>query len=171
MTLAVLARFHTQSEAQVAASALRSAGLSAVVFDEHYGGMVWVEQSALGGYRLMLPATEMLDALAILKEAIEPPVDEDGIVRSHGSRLTTLGVLAGYLVAGPSAGWLIIGLSRRRSPNWSEAMGAVFGFLLVAGAVGVVPMVLMILYLVFGPPLILSVYLAFCPTLLLSALF
>jgi hypothetical protein len=72
MTLAVLARCSTLSQAQVMRSALQSAGLQVSVLDEMRGSNVWTEQVFLGGFRVVVPVQELDDALLILREVVEP---------------------------------------------------------------------------------------------------
>ncbi|WGM41056.1 hypothetical protein [Caulobacter sp. NIBR1757] len=137
MTLSILARFHTQSDAQVAASALRSAGLGAVVFDEHYGGIDWVAQSALGGYRLMLPTGELADGRAILAIATEAPPDPESAPAITGSLPATVLTMAVGLLAGFEAGWLVTGIRRRQLPEprvWlMGSLAALILFLVLGG--------------------------------------
>jgi hypothetical protein len=114
MTLSILARFHTQSDAQVAASALRSAGLSPMVFDEHYGGIDWVAQSALGGYRVMLPEGELPDGRAILAIAAQAGPDPEAQPPVAGSLPATALTLAVGMVTGFEGGWLVTGIRKRQ---------------------------------------------------------
>ena len=129
MSLAVLSRFHTQSDAQVAASALRSAGLSPVVFDEHYGGIDWVAQSALGGDRVMLPMDEMADGRAILAVAAEAGPDPEAEAPVVGSLPATAVTLAGGLLTGGEGGWLVTGIRRRQ---WLDPTAWFAGVVLAA---------------------------------------
>ncbi len=135
MPLSILARFNTQTDAQVAASALRSAGLSVVVFDEHYGGIDWVAQSALGGYRVMLPAEELADGQAILAIATEAGPDPEADPPVTGSIPATVLTLAVGLVTGFEGGWLVTGVRKRQWPNpsaWFAGMLlSVSGFLIL----------------------------------------
>ena len=55
-------------EAYVAASALRSAGIAAVVFDAQWGQTHWASQIALGGFRVVVPSDCLTDAADILRE-------------------------------------------------------------------------------------------------------
>ncbi|MDO9337836.1 MAG: hypothetical protein Q7T61_15685 [Caulobacter sp.] len=117
MTLSILGRFHTQSDAQVAASALRSAGLSPTVFDEHYGGIDWVAQSALGGYRVMLPTEELADGRAILAIAAQAGPDPEAGPAVAGSIPATALTLAVGLITGFEGGWLVTGIRKRQWPE------------------------------------------------------
>ena len=67
MGLALVTRIPNLAEAQIAAGALRSAGIRAEVFDSTFGGMDAPVIEGLGGYRLMAPEEEVRDARATLK--------------------------------------------------------------------------------------------------------
>ena len=67
MGLAVVARIPSLAEAQIAAGALRSGGIEAVVFDATFGGMEAPVIEGLGGYRLMAPEEDVIEARASLK--------------------------------------------------------------------------------------------------------
>jgi hypothetical protein len=104
MALVEAARFHTLSEAEVAASVLRSAGIDAVIADVHYGSVFWVQQSALGGYRLSVIDEDLADALALLDAPTpEPEVDDE----TDEPIPTGRRVAAGMLSLWPEAGWLV----------------------------------------------------------------
>jgi hypothetical protein len=150
MSLSILARFHTQSDAQVAASALRSAGLGAVVFDEHYGGIDWVAQSALGGYRLMLPTGELEDGRAILAIAAQAESDPESPPPVAGSLPATALTVAVGVVTGMEGGWLVTGLRKRL---WPDPLAWFFGFLLAAGLFAVIGLACLLVWnLVLNPP-------------------
>ncbi len=150
MTLSVLARFHTQSDAQVAASALRSAGLNALVFDEHYGGVDWVAQSALGGYRVMLPTEDLADGRAILAVAAECPPDPDAEPPATGSVPASVLALVVGTMAGFEAGWLVVGLRKRL---WPQPAAWAMGFLLATSVFVIAGLVWLLLWnLVINPP-------------------
>ncbi|MBI1404517.1 MAG: hypothetical protein GC145_00155 [Caulobacter sp.] len=142
MTLALLARFHTQSEAQIAASMLQSAGLAPVLFDLHYGGVDWVAQSALGGYRLMLPAAEIDDGRTLLREGVSPaePVDQDACPSPPGSLPVTVAALAAMVVVGAEAGWLISGVRKRQLPSMPAVLIGTFLAIaaLIAGSLALI---------------------------------
>ncbi|MCE3288283.1 MAG: hypothetical protein K0R83_295 [Caulobacter sp.] len=138
MTLSILARFHTQSEAQVAASALRSAGLGALVFDEHYGGVDWVAQSALGGYRVMLPTDELTDGRAILAIAAEVGPDPESPPPVTGSIPATALTLAVGMLTGGEGGWLVTGIRKRLWPDpaaWFAGVVLAAGLFLILGLI------------------------------------
>jgi hypothetical protein len=63
MSLGVAARFSTLAEAEVACSAMKAAGLRAVVFDRGVCSMLWTQQIAFGGARLMTLNSQLDDAL------------------------------------------------------------------------------------------------------------
>ena len=67
MALALVARLPTLPEAQIAAGALRSAGIDAQVFDANFGGVEAPVIEALGGFRIMAPEHEAATARDILK--------------------------------------------------------------------------------------------------------
>jgi hypothetical protein len=120
MSLAVFGRYHTQSEAGVIASLLRSAGFAPVVFDEHYGGVIWTAQTALGGYRLMLPNADIEPALALLAEARAQAVEDNPEVNAAPvdiSPPSTVVYLLALLTMGPEIGWLAAPALRRRGPR------------------------------------------------------
>ena len=119
MALVEAARFHTLSEAQVAASVLRSAGIVASIADAHYGSVFWIEQRALGGYRLSVAEQDLADTIDILRSP--PPVeplDEPAAEPMTGERRIAAVGLA--LTLGPAAGWLAtrrkVGASRPDRP-------------------------------------------------------
>jgi hypothetical protein len=71
--LTVVTRLPTLSEAQIAAGALRSAGIHATVFDTNFGGVEAPVIEALGGYRIMAPEDEAVSARQILRILQEGP--------------------------------------------------------------------------------------------------
>lgn len=71
MSLAVVARFHSLPEAQVAGAALRSAGLDAVVLDDPLPGVMPLEPNDAGGVRLCVPEDELRAAQAVLAAALK----------------------------------------------------------------------------------------------------
>jgi hypothetical protein len=133
MGLRVAARLFTLSEAEVAASVLRSAGLSPVVFDEHYGRMDWVAQAALGGYRVMLPEEELADGVALLRSTPEPdPLPEADRIETQASETVAVAAMAGLVIGGGVTGWAVQGLRRR--PGWMRlGAGLIILMVLVSG--------------------------------------
>lgn len=155
MALVEAARFHTLSEAHVAASVLRSAGIVASIADAHYGSVFWIEQRALGGYRLSVPDEDLADTIDILRSP--PPVeplDEPPDETLPGDRRIAAVALA--LILGPAAGWL----ATRRNVGASlsdRPLHAVLAMLLVAGLVAMAVLVALFLFrivaeLVTNPP-------------------
>jgi len=65
----VVVRFSVLAEAQVARAALHSAGIPALVADEHYGSLDWELHTGLQGFRLMVPVEDFDDASQILLAA------------------------------------------------------------------------------------------------------
>jgi len=59
--LALVTRIPSLAEAQIAAGALRSGGIEAVVFDGTFGGMEAPVIEGLGGYRLMAPEEDVAE--------------------------------------------------------------------------------------------------------------
>jgi hypothetical protein len=105
MALVEAARFHSLSEAQVAASVLRSAGIDAAIADAHYGSVFWIEQRALGGYRLSVADQDLADTIDILGSP--PPVDPiDEPAAEPLPAVNRAAAVALALTLGPVAGWL-----------------------------------------------------------------
>jgi hypothetical protein len=105
MALAEVARVWNLAEARVAQSALDAAGFTVFVFDEHRGAMVWTEQLALGGIRLMAPADEADDARQLLSQArSSSPPDAAADRRGWGSLATLPNVVACLVFGWPLAG-------------------------------------------------------------------
>ena len=67
MGLAIVTRIPSYAEAQIAAGALRSAGIAAEVFDGAYGQIEAPVVQALGGFRVMAPEHEIIAARDILR--------------------------------------------------------------------------------------------------------
>lgn len=134
MALADVARFHTLAEAEIAASLLRSAGIAASVADVHYGSVFWLEQKALGGFRLSVSEEDLADSMAILRHRpeVDPLDDEDEIPPSitDGDRIAAAALM---LTAGPHAGWLVAGRGR-----FGYLASFVMALLLIAVAVSLV---------------------------------
>jgi hypothetical protein len=106
VALALVTRIPNLGEAQVAAGALRSAGIQAEVFDVTFGGMEAPVIESLGGYRLMAPEEDVREARELLRalRASPPPrePDDDGTpwseppvreVNRRGMKLVALLVL------------------------------------------------------------------------------
>ncbi len=134
MALVEAARFHSLSEAQVAASVLRSAGIVAAIADAHYGSVFWIEQRALGGYRLSVADRDLADTIEILGspppvEPLDEPAPEP---LPTANRAVAVGLA---LTLGPVAGWLAtrrgVGASLSDRPG-----GGFWPMLMVAGVGG-----------------------------------
>jgi hypothetical protein len=65
--LALVTRLPSLVEAQIAAGALRSAGIRAEVFDASFGGMEAPVIEGLGGYRIMAPEEQAIEARQLLR--------------------------------------------------------------------------------------------------------
>lgn len=118
MSLAIVARFYDLNEATVAASALRAAGLSPQVFDNHWASVNWIAGAALGGFRVALPEEELEAGLDLLRGLPEPePLAAEDVIERRTEAPTAL-ALAGVLLAGPEAGWAVGGGGRRSAFLW-----------------------------------------------------
>ncbi len=122
MSLIEIARFADLSEAQIAASRLRSEGVEVLVQNEYWGGADFLMTIAMGGFRLWAPEGQAAEAKALIAElraAVPPPEPEaeddapgparasvspaGGVARTGLAILLALvfGWAAGLLVAGP----------------------------------------------------------------------
>jgi hypothetical protein len=118
MTLVVVARPLDLPQAQVAASALRSAGLHPVLLDEQLNSSIWTMTFAFGGCRVAVPEDELKDAVAILEQPPEPPAPEGRIDRIGWGWRAAAGLASVGLLT-PYAGWFVLG-ARQRSRNVAE---------------------------------------------------
>lgn len=139
MALVVVRRFPTLPEAQVAASVLRSAGIATEILDQHYGGLDWVAQSALGGYRLCTRSEDLADA----RECMVPPVFEpegpEEPARPSGSLARTAAALTATWLVGGEGGWVVAGLRKRTAPSTGElVLGVTMGFAIAATVLGAI---------------------------------
>ena len=137
MALVQVARYYTLSEAHVAASVLQSAGIAASIADAHYGSVFWLEQSALGGYRLSVASEDLPDAVEILSSPPPPDLADEA---PDDPLPTSQRVVAGALMVtmGPAAAWLATKRWKRSSPIDDPAAGISVRFqvaLVVAAAV------------------------------------
>jgi Putative prokaryotic signal transducing protein len=116
MALAVVTRIRSLPEAQIAAGALRSAGIDAEVFDSIFGGMEAPVIEGLGGYRLMAPETQAVEARKILRMLQASPglgePDEvapwsASLAESARTRKRGMRALALILLGIPAVFWLI----------------------------------------------------------------
>jgi hypothetical protein len=133
MALVEAARFHSLSEAQVAASVLRSAGIVAAIADVHYGSVFWIEQRALGGYRLSVADQDLADTIDILGSP--PPVDPiDEPAAEPLPAVNRAAAAALALTLGPVAGWLAT--RRGVGASLSDRPGGGLWPMLIIAAVG-----------------------------------
>ena len=114
MALSVAATFASLPEAQIAAGALRASGVDAQVFDDNFGTMMWTDQVAIGGFRVIVPEVERADAVAFLRDVAKSAPRRRPSPRERGVLWRALALLAGLALL-PEAGWLVIGLKRRAS--------------------------------------------------------
>ena len=121
MGLALVTRIPNLAEAQIAAGALRSGGIQAVVFDAAFGGMEAPVIEGLGGYRLMAPEEDVAEARATLKAMRSNPglaLDEDespwGSTSAVRSRWQAKGmrIVAVLFLGAPFLVWLAFRLLR-----------------------------------------------------------
>lgn len=151
MALIEAARFHTLSEAHVAAALLRSAGIQASLSDTHYGSVFWMEQKALGGFRISVPEQDLDDTIALLDVPPAGPDPEDEPEGADAGRRTL--AVALMVLLGPAAGWLVA-KRRRFGPSSQEVVAGTLmslaGLVLVGG--GVVLAVAAIVALLTNPP-------------------
>jgi hypothetical protein len=115
--LAVVTRIPSLAEAHIAAGALRSGGIEAVVFDAAFGGMEAPVIEGLGGYRLMAPEEDVAEARAALKALRANPglaLDEGespwGATSAGPSRWRSKGmrIVGALLLAAPLVVWLLL---------------------------------------------------------------
>jgi hypothetical protein len=149
--LTVVATFATLPEAQIADGALDASGLHPEVMDQHFGSMAWMEQFALQGFRLAVPASEAPDArefflhLPKVRSRSPPARTGDNIWR-------TLAVLMALGLA-PVFGWLMVGGLRRRRPGFGAevSLGVVLSSVVVVLGLLAVVIVLGVVTLLIGP--------------------
>lgn len=112
MALALVTRIPSLVEAQIAAGALRSAGIAAEVFDQSFGGVEAPVIEGLGGYRIMAPEEQAWDARQILRELKAGPglgepediapwtatLQKRAAARGRGMRLIALALLGAPVI-------------------------------------------------------------------------
>ncbi|MDB5468807.1 MAG: hypothetical protein JWR84_367 [Caulobacter sp.] len=134
MGLAVVARFYDLNEATIAASVLRSAGLSPQVFDDHWASMNWMARSALGGFRVLLPQDELAAGVELLRSLPEPePLPEEDAIVPPDRRASAAGAMVSAVLLMPEVGWALSDQSRRRRPVWWRTLTVVVLSLLAVG--------------------------------------
>jgi hypothetical protein len=134
MTQVVVARFLDLPQAQVAASALRSAGLRPILFDEHQCFVNWPYMFAIGGCRLAVPTNELQDAVAILGHP-HPDANPEPAIAPMGWpwRFAAAALGLGLLI--PLAGWLVLGVRSKRRGLTEVLMGAVLAAIVTGGLI------------------------------------
>lgn len=153
MALVEAARFHTLSEAHVATALLRSAGIPASLSDTHYGSVFWMEQAALGGFRISVPEQDLADTVALLDVPSAPadPEDEPEPPAADTGRRTL--AVALLVLLGPAAGWLVA-KRRRFGPSSGEVVAgslmSLTGLLAVGG--GLVLLIVIVVELLTNAP-------------------
>lgn len=131
MSLVVIARYYDLNEATIATSALRSAGLSPQLFDDHWASMNWMARSALGGFRVLLPEDELAVGVEMLRNLPEPePLpEEDAIVRPDRPGMTAAALASAALMI-PEVGWAMADQRQRRRPVlWRSLTVLVLGLI------------------------------------------
>ncbi len=116
MGLALVTRIPNLAEAQIAAGALRSGGIAAVVFDGAFGAMEAPVIEGLGGYRLMAPeedvdaAREALKAIRLNPGALADDESPWSGPPAQTSRWRTKGmrVVGALFLGAPFLAWLIL---------------------------------------------------------------
>jgi hypothetical protein len=111
MGMGVVASFLDPTEADIAASALRSAGFNAVAMDRHFSTVDWMVVQSLGGIRVGVPDGEVDDAARLLGQLIgERPEPSPPTERGAGWYFLAIvvGVLAilALTVFHPGSFWL-----------------------------------------------------------------
>ncbi|MCF8505182.1 MAG: DUF2007 domain-containing protein [Caulobacter sp.] len=135
MALVEVQRFASLPEAHIAAGMLRSAGIDATVCDTHYGAVFWMEQLALGGFRLTAPEGDVQDARAMLRHnARTPEPDDEPPMETPPARMALAAVL--FLVGGAAASYLALARKRSGSLIGESSTGALLAFGIVLLVVG-----------------------------------
>ena len=135
MDVLVVARYLDFTEAEVVASALRSAGLNPFLPDRERGLNWATEQVFLGGSRVMVPACDLDDARAILSDAREQMLAEVAATgevwdlprKPTSLAWTGLGLFVS-LFCTPVAGWNVA--AWRRRPTWKRTVALWFSIVL-----------------------------------------
>ena len=152
MALVEVKRFASLPEAHIAAGLLRSVGIDASVCDTHYGAVFWMEQQALGGFRLTAPEDDVQDARAMLgQNARTPEPDDEAPVETPPTRMALAAVL--FLLGGAAASYLALARKRSGSLIGESSTGALLALtiLLLVGSGGAALFVALTL-LIFDPP-------------------
>jgi hypothetical protein len=132
--LSVVARISTLEEAQVACGALRAAGFRAEVFDHVVGTVYWLYQNAVGGFRIVVPAAELEDAVAYLSR-IQSDRRRLRRPRRKGDELWSVAALGAFLWLHPALAWAIVAARKaRRGRRLILNLGALILFVMVGFA-------------------------------------
>lgn len=156
MGMSVVARYVDRTEAEIAASALRSAGFNAVAMDTNFSAIDWMAMQALGGIRVGVPDDELDEAASFLGELIHKR-PEPGPEPHPGSLWRTAAIACGVIIPilaltmleprtwwqtciliigliGTPLAWIIVGAvkSRNRQP---QSLAIASASLLVLGAI------------------------------------
>src|SRR5438132_1021240 len=121
MSLREVARFSDFYEAELAAAFLTERGIDVVVADRHLSTMDPLMQRALGGLRLMTPATEIDNARDLLKRAamgefaVEDEAETPG-PKHRGGLILSLGVLATLALGGGYSAFAVTGARNLNRP-------------------------------------------------------
>lgn len=122
MPLRECRRYPTLPQALVARSALEASGLRVFVFDEFRASMMWTQQFALGGVRLMVLASDVDAARELLADVGEA---EPKAAEPLPARITLfLSLLALSFVVG----WPIAGFKRNDLFHRVTALALTFLF-------------------------------------------
>ena len=127
MGLAECRRFSLLPDALVARSALEAAGLHPIVFDQFRASIVWTEQIALGGVRLMVPEQELAPARAFLSDVHGAPPTAKATAPVKGSPTLFLVLFVASLLVG----WPIAGFRLRDRFHRLSALVTSVGLILI----------------------------------------
>ncbi|CAN1560306.1 hypothetical protein MCEMIH16_02614 [Caulobacteraceae bacterium] len=151
MALVEVKRFASLPEAHIAAGLLRSVGIDASVCDSHYGAVFWMEQQALGGFRLTAPEDDVQDARAMLgQNARTPEPDDEAPVETPPTRLALAAVL--FLLGGAAASYLALARKRSGSLIGESSTGALLGLAILLLVGGGAALFIALNLLIFDPP-------------------
>ncbi len=151
MALVEVKRFASLPEAHIAAGLLRSVGIDASVCDTHYGAVFWMEQQALGGFRLTAPEDDVHDARAMLgQNARTPEPDDEAPVETPPTRMELAAVL--FLLGGAAASYLALARKRSGSLIGESSTGALLGLAILLLVGGGAALFIALNLLIFDPP-------------------
>ena len=151
MALVEVKRFASLPEAHIAAGLLRSVGIDASVCDTHYGAVFWMEQQALGGFRLTAPEDDVHDARAMLgQNARTPEPYDEALVETPPTRMALAAVL--FLLGGAAASYLALARKRSGSLIGESSTGALLGLAILLLVGGGAALFIALNLLIFDPP-------------------